>query len=417
MPVNRNFALLWHGQLVSQLGNQAFLIATAFHLVEHTGSAMSVAAVMIGETLPLVLLGPVGGAVADRHSRRSILIATDLLRAASIGGLAAVLLWQPVLTTPVLAIVVGVAAFNGVMLALFAPSYQALIPELVAAEDLGAANGLSQMSGQAATLAGQALGGVLYVWSGVVALLAVDAFSFAYAALATWFIPPDQPAAQGRGGVGAVLERYLADTREGLAYVWGRTGMMSVLGIFAGVNCLFMPVFVLLPFYSRERLNAGPEWYGFLLSGSGLGALVGSLMAGVLLRRLRRRGFVVRLCLCAVAASVFMLAMTTTPWVALTLFVAIGAASSMINVTVITAFQTAVDVQVRGRVMALLIALSMAATPVGIGLGGVLGDLWRSSLTLVIAGSGLAIAVLAGLSWVARGFDEVIRGHAAPGSR
>jgi hypothetical protein len=57
--------------------------------------------------------------------------------------------------------------------------------------------------------------------------------------------------------------------------------------------------------------------------------------------------------------------------------------------------------------MALLIALSMAATPVGIGLGGVLGDLWRNSLTLVIAACGLAIAVLAGLSWVARGFDRL----------
>jgi len=68
-------------------------------------------------------------------------------------------------------------------------------------------------------------------------------------------------------------------------------------------------------------------------------------------------------------------------------------------------------------VLALLIALSMAATPVGLGLGGVLGDLWRSSLTLVIAGSGLAIAVLAGLSWVARGFDGVIQSHAAPSSR
>jgi MFS transporter, DHA3 family, macrolide efflux protein len=407
VSVNRNFVLLWHGQLVSQLGNQAFLIATAFYLVERTGSALSVAALMIGATLPLVLLGPLAGAVADRHSRRSILIVTDLIRAASIGGLAAVVLWQPVLTSPVLTIVVGVATFNGVMLALFAPAYQALIPELVPAEDLGTANAISQMSGQAATLIGQAAGGVFYAWGGIAPLLVIDALSFAYAAFATWFIPPDRPAEQGRRDVMAALERYLADTREGLLYVWRGTGMAVVLGIFSGVNCLFMPVFVLLPFYARETLNAGPQWYGFLLSGSGLGALVGSLMAGIVLRTLRHRAGLVRLCLCGVAASVLMLAMTTSPWVALALFVAIGSMSSMINVTVITAFQTAVDVHIRGRVMALLIALSMVATPIGIGLGGVLGDIWRSSLSLVIAGSGVAIAVLGGLSWVARGFDRL----------
>ena len=404
MSVNRNFALLWHGQLVSQLGNQAFLVATAFYVVERTGSALSVAALMIGATLPLVTLAPLAGAVADRHSRRSILIATDLIRAASIGGLA-VVLWQPVLTSPVITIVVGVATFNGVMLALFAPAYQALIPELVPAEGLGTANAISQMSGQAATLIGQAAGGVFYAWGGIAPLLVIDAFSFAYAAFATWFIPPDRPPEHRRRHVMAALQGYLADTREGLLYVWRRTGMAAVLGIFAGVNCLFMPVFVLLPFYARETLAAGPQWYGFLLSGSGLGALVGSLMAGIVLRTLRHRAGLVRLCLCGLAASVLMLAMTTSPWMALALFVAIGSMSSMINVTVITAFQTAVDVHIRGRVMALLIALSMVATPVGIGLGGVLGDIWRSSLSLVIAGSGVALAVLGGLSWVARGFD------------
>jgi predicted MFS family arabinose efflux permease len=159
-----------------------------------------------------------------------------------------------------------------------------------------------------------------------------------------------------------------------------------------------------LPFYTREVLGAGPEWYGFLLSGSGIGALAGSIAASVTLRKVRATSAVVRLCLSGVAAGVMLLAASASPWVALAAFIAIGLLSSIINVTVITAFQSAVPPAVRGRVMALVIAVSTAAVPIGMGLGGVLGDRWRSSLHLVFAGTGVALGILAGLSSVLRGF-------------
>lgn len=405
--LSRNFLLLWQGQLVSHLGNQAFLIATTLYVLEVTGSASLVAGTMMAATIPLVILGPVGGTVADRHSRRSILMATDLSRAAAIGGLGLVLLWKPDLISDRIDLVIAVAAFNGIMSALFAPAFQALIPDLVADNGLATANAVNQMSTQTSTLVGQALGGVLYVSWGPAVLLLVDAVSFAYAGIATWFLPADRRAAQVTRSVRLGIEHYAADTRAGIAYVWRRTGMTAVLGIFAGVNCLFMPVFVLLPFYTREALGAGPDWYGFLLSGSGIGALVGSVAASVMLRRLRARAAVICLCLAGVAAGVLLLAATASTWVALAAFIAIGALSSIINVTVITAFQSAVPPDLRGRVMALVIALSTAAVPVGMGLGGMLGDRWRSSLPLVFVGSGVAIAILAGLSSVLRGFGGV----------
>jgi MFS transporter, DHA3 family, macrolide efflux protein len=406
--LSRNFVLLWQGQLVSHLGNQAFLIATTFYVLEVTGSASLVAGSMMAATIPLVILGPVGGTLADRHSRRSILIATDFSRAAAIGGLGLALLWGPDLISHRIDLVIAVAAFNGIMSALFAPAFQALVPDLVADDGLATANSVNQMSTQTSTLVGQALGGVLYVTWGPAVLLLVDAASFAYAGVATSFLPADRRAAQVTANLRVRLEQYAADTRAGIEYVWRRTGMTAVLGIFAGVNCLFMPVFVLLPFHTRDVLGAGPEWYGFLLSGSGIGALVGSVAASVVLRRRRSRAAVIRLCLAGVAAGVLLLAATASTWVALVAFMAIGALSSIINVTVITAFQSAVPPGVRGRVMALVIGLSTAAVPVGMGLGGMLGDRWRSSLPLVFAGSGVAIAILTGLSTVLRGFDTVL---------
>jgi len=411
----RNFVLLWHGQLVSHLGNQAFLIATTVYVLEVTGSATLVAGAMMAATIPLVIVGPIGGTVADRHSRRSILVWADFLRALAIGGLALVLLWQPDLTPRHIVLIIAVAAFNGIMSALFAPAFQALVPDLVPNDRLAAANSINQMSTQASTLVGQALGGVLYVAWGPAVLLLFDAVSFAYAGIATWLLPAGQPVPRVSTSLRLAFEQYAADTRAGMAYVWRRTGMTAALGIFAGVNCLFMPVFVLLPFYARDVLGAGPEWYGFLLSGSGVGALAGSVAAGVVLRRVRAYAALLRMCLGGVAAGVLLLGATASAWVALAAFVAIGALSSIVNVTVLTAFQSAVPSEVRGRVMALVIALSTAAVPVGMGLGGVLGDRWRGSLHLVFVGSGVAIATLAGLSWAVRGLGGIFdRGGASP---
>ncbi|MGH9347799.1 MAG: MFS transporter [Vicinamibacterales bacterium] len=406
---NRNFVLLWQGQLVSQLGNQAFLIATTFYVLEATGSATLVAGAMMAATVPLAILGPIGGTVADRHSRRAILVVTDLLRALAIGGLGLFVLWRPDVTPRHVGLIIAVAALNGVMGALFAPAFQALLPDLVPNDRLAAANSVSQMSRQTSTLIGQALGGLLYVAWGAAGLLLFDSFSFAYAGVATWFLPPDRQRPQPRASLRLVMQRYVADTREGMAYVWRRTGMSAVLGIFAGVNCLFMPVFVLLPFYTGEVLRAGPEWYGFLLGGSGAGAVAGSIAAGVMLTKVPANPTLVRSCIGGVACGVLLLAVTRSTWLALAAFVGIGALSSLINVAVITAFQSTVAAEVRGRVMALVIALSTAAVPIGMGLGGVLGDVWGGSLPLVFAGSGVAIAMLVGISLKAAGFSAVLR--------
>lgn len=404
---NRHFVLLWQGQLVSQFGNQAFLIATTFYLLEGTGSATLVAGAMMAATLPLAILGPIGGTVADRHSRRAILIATDLLRASAIGGLGLFVLWRPDVTPRHVVAIVAVAAFNGTMGALFAPAFQALLPDLVPKDRLAQANSISQMSRQTSTLIGQALGGLLYVAWGPAWLLLFDSFSFAYAGVLTWFLPSDRKLAQPKVSIPLAVQRYVADTRAGMAYVWRRTGMSAVLGIFAGVNCLFMPIFVLLPFYTREVLRAGPEWYGFLLGGSGAGALAGSIAASLVLTRVAAEGTLIRSCIGGVACAVLLLAAARSTWLALAAFAAIGALSSLINVAVITAFQSAAPPDMRGRVMALVIALSTAAVPVGMGLGGVLGDVWRESLPYVFAGSGLAIAALVGISLMIRGFDSV----------
>jgi MFS family permease len=405
---SRNFVLLWQGQLVSQLGNQAFLIATALFTIEATGSAVLVAAVMMASTLPLVIVGPIGGTMADRHSRRNLLVLTDLARAFTVGGLGLFLLWRPEAAPSHVALIIAVAAFGGAMGSVFSPAVQALIPELVPHDRLAAANSLNQISSQTSVLAGQALGGVLYVAWGAPVLLLLDAASFAYGAAATWLIPPDAAPHVAAAGIREAMSQYVVQTREGIVYVWRRSGMVAVLGTFAGVNFLFMPVVVLLPLYVRDALKAGPEWYGFLLAGSGAGALAGAAVAGALFSRVRAAALLVTGCVAGIGMSVLLLAAARRPEAALASFVAIGALSSAINVGILTTFQARLPSYVRGRVMALVIVLSTAAAPLGMAAGGVMGDLWRESLPAVFAGCGAAIVLLAVAASRVSGFSELL---------
>jgi predicted MFS family arabinose efflux permease len=169
-----------------------------------------------------------------------------------------------------------------------------------------------------------------------------------------------------------------------------------------------MPVFVILPAYVRDVLGRGPDWYGFLLAGSAAGALCGAGLANIVFTRVRAHARLLSACVGGIACCVLALAATSEGWVALATFVTIGILSSVINVTVITTFQSAVPTGVRGRVMALVVALSTAAVPIGMGLGGVMGDLWRGSIPLVFSVCGGAIAILIAVSMQMPGFGDVL---------
>lgn len=397
----RNFLLLWQGQLVSQLGNQAFLIAAAYLILDATGSSARVGAVMMAATLPLATLGPIGGIVADRYPRRAVLIATDVLRAAVLGALAMLVWRSPRAAADHFGVFVLAVLFNGTMAALFLPALQAFVADLVTARRLAAANSLTQASTHTATLLGQALGGVVYVAWGGAALLLFDALSFAYAAVATALIDRGEAPPRTDVPVGRAIGRWMNDAREGLAYVWRRPGMLAVLLVFGAVNLFFMPVFVLLPLYVRDVLGRGADWYGFLLAASGAGALMGAVVAGMALTRVRRRAAFTAAAIAGIGCSVLLLACTETPWTAALALAAVGLLSSTINVTIVTRFQSAAPSGLRGRVMAVVVTVSTAAAPLGLGLGGVMGDVFRTSLPLVIGSCGAAmLAVASGLAWL-----------------
>jgi MFS transporter, DHA3 family, macrolide efflux protein len=381
---NRNFFLLWQGQTVSQLGNQAFSIAMMFWTMEATGSASLMGLLMAASLLPGVLLGPFGGTFADRHSRIRILVVCDVLAGLGVLGLSAVLFAAPDAVDWIVVVLFSIAVLGGIIRAFFMPAISAAIPDLVAEERLAAANSLNQFSVQASVFLGQAAGGVLYRVLGAPLLFFFDGLTFLFSAVSETFIRlEEKPRPREEAGRREVLRGFLRETGEGLRYLWGRTGMRDLAAAASVANFFFMPVFVLLPFYVTDRLGVGAGWYGFLMAALSAGTVAGFLLAGLLRLQGSARFWVVFASLLLATAMPAPLGFNRQPWVALAVLFVSGATIGLINVNFITLTQAATPAELRGRVMGLLGTVSGALMPLGMAVGGVVGDLTGKNVPLV----------------------------------
>jgi len=390
--LNRDFVLLWQGQLVSQLGNQAFALAMMYWTMQVTGSARLMGLLMALTLLPGVVLAPLGGALADRHSRRGLILGGDLIRGLGMLALAGLMLTRPDAEREIIVALATVAFLGGVVSAWFQPAIAAAIPDLVPAHRIAAANSLHQFSVQGSAFVGQAAGGLLYAALGAPLLFLIDGATYLFSAASEAFIrlPQDRRTADTRG-----LSAYWRDTLDGVRFLRGRSGMAPFLGLAAAINFFAMPVILLLPFYASGVLGAGARWYGFLLAAIGAGAVAGYLAAAALPIPPRRRPAVFVAAVAGTGASIVAAGQVGEPLAALVLFFAVGALTGLVNITVLTLFQAGTPGPMRGRVMALVIALSGAAAPLGMAVGGVVGDATGKDIPLVYGAAGGAIGLLA----------------------
>jgi DHA3 family macrolide efflux protein-like MFS transporter len=400
---NRGFFLLWQGQTISQFGNLAFTFAMMLWLKDATGSASLMGFMMFASLLPGVALGPFGGTFADRHPRIRIALVCDLLSGAAVLVLAfsmfdpRVTSLQPGAVRFVIGLLFGVSVVTGILKAFFIPALTAAIPDLVPRDKIPAANSLNQFSVQGSTLLGQAIGGLAYQLLGAPLLFLIDGLSFLYAGICSGFIrlPPmaRKPAAEHP------FREFLKETGDGFRYLWNRPGLRDFIAIASVVNFFGMPIAVLLPFYVEMYLKADDKWYGFLMAFIGAGSVAGFILAGTLplAGQTRYRAIFAAM----VLAPVFFgaLGFVTDPYLAMVLVFLGGAAIGVINVYLMSMIQASTPDEVRGRVLGVVMTLSSALMPIGMVVGGIVGDLTGKNVPLVygVCGGGALAASLFGL--------------------
>lgn len=406
--LNRDFLLLWQGQLVSQFGNQAFFVAMMFWTMQATGSAAVMGLLLMVSALPGALLSPVGGVLADRHSRRFLIILADTVRGLGVLGLAGLMYWRPGDTDLLLTALFAVSIVSGIMGALFQPAITAAIPDLVPRTRVMAANSLNRLSVQVTTFVGQATGGVLFQLFGAPLLFLADGLTYLFSAASESFISIPQEFAEETRGLGASFSSYLHDIREGFLYVWARKGMRDFLLTAASVNFFLTSVTVLLPFYVETFLGEGADWYGFLLAAFGAGSVGGYLIAGAPWFIRRVRGVALTAFLFGAAATILLTGLTSQRLVALGLLFAMGVFIGAINISLLTLLQLTTPGKMRGRVMGLAISMTSAAIPLGMVFAGAVGDLTGKNVPLIFAVASAAVAALTLLAALRRPFREFL---------
>jgi MFS family permease len=269
---HRDFRLLWTGMTVSLVGDGIFLIAMAWQAYELWNAPAALSLLGIAMTIPTIAFLLPAGVLSDRLDRRSLMLCADIGRAVVIAALAFLSLTGLLTFWELMAIV----ALYGVGTAFFTPAFEAIVPDIVPAADLAAANSLDQFVRPIALrLAGPALGGALVAGVGTGAAFALDAGSFVASTIAIFLMRPPAHARSEHA------ESSVRAVKEGLHFVRRRVWLWGTLLSAAVAYLAFMgPAEVLLPYVVKNELHASAGDLGLVFAAGGVGAIGAALFMG-----------------------------------------------------------------------------------------------------------------------------------------
>lgn len=375
----------------SQIGNWLYNAALLGYVYSATRSVGWVGAATICRLLPYVLLGPFGGAVADRYPRRTILLAGDALRVLVMAALAAT-----VASAGPVALVIGFTALASAAGCAEKPAAMALLPRLVGEARLGPANALLHTVQDLGVLIGPAIGAILLGVAPAWVAFAANGVTFAVSALLISTMRPDTAPAGGRASGVAQLAGGLRMVRTTAFAPW-------LIVIVAMVEFTYGAQTVQLVVYARQSLGLGSGGYGVLLTAAGVGGLVSAVVNGRLSTSRRVSLIVI---VTGSLACATQLAYAGVQVLAIALAVTAIGTASLVSCEVVgeTALARIVPREALGRVIGIFNAVSVAAMIAGAILAPVLvaATSLRASL-LILGAAALAITLLCRLGL--RGFD------------
>ncbi len=385
----RDFALLFGGTTVSLFGDGIYIVALAWQVYDLSNVPTALSAVGVAWTLPMVIFLLIGGVLGDRFDRRKLMIAGDAIRALAIAVIAVLALSGVIELWHLIAFTV----LYGVGDAIFAPNFQAVVPDVVPQRLLVEANSLQQLAEPVAfRFAGPAIGGLLVAGLGSGAAFAVDACTFLVSMVCVALMKP-LPAAREDSGA-TVLE----DIREGARFVRSQPWLWATLLSAALTLLLFLgPFEVLLPFIVRNELGGDAAVLGVILGASGVGAIVSGVLLG-------QRGIGRRFVLWAYVGwgvSVACLAgyaLASAAWQAVLIGFVSGLAFTVGNVIWVTMIHRYVPTQLLARVSALDWMVSIGLTPISFAIAGPIAEAIGVEATMIGAGVLAAIASFAFLA-------------------
>ncbi len=399
---SRDFTLVVIGQIISLFGNAIIRFALPLYLLNLTGSSALYGTVTACAFIPAILLSPIGGIVADRVNKRNIMVILDFFTAAVI--LAFSLLMNGanlvVLLTITLMLLYGIAGA-------YQPSVQASIPALVGQNRFMEANSVINTVSSFASLTGPVLGGILYSACGLKPVLLVCMVCFTLSAVMEIFIKIPFQKQDLKGGVWKTAK---ADFAESIRFIRRDKAVIGkALLVVCGINLFLAAMIVVaLPYLVTEVLNLeasrANRLYGFAEGALAAGGLFGGIGAGLFADRLKihKSGNLVIACAACVfpmGVSLLLFSSGMVNYIVITLCCfGVMTFSAMFTVQMMSFMQRETPQNLIGKVIAVVLTVSMCAQPVGNALYGVLFEICEGFEAAVVLFSGavsLGIAIRA----------------------
>ncbi|MFH1398107.1 MAG: MFS transporter [Candidatus Omnitrophota bacterium] len=279
---NRNFFLLWIGQIISQLGDRLDQMALIAFVYSRTpGSAIEIAKILSFTIIPVFIIGPIAGVYVDRWNRRKVMYTCDLLRAALVLTIPLFLFYSKSLTWVIYLIIFLVFSIGR----FFVLAKLSIIPDLVEKKDLLIANSLVNITGMIAAILGFGISGVIVEWVGAKSGFYLDSLSFLVSGLLIFSIAK-RASSQislkevGKEIVDVIKKSVFAEIKEGTLYFIRNKNIRFTTGIIFTLWSALGAVYVVIIVFVQKSLHSATKDLGLLAMFLGLGLLLGSLAYG-----------------------------------------------------------------------------------------------------------------------------------------
>lgn len=371
---NKNFFLLWQGQLVSCLGDAFYSIAIGFWALDKTGSSAVMGMIMAAVSIPRVIIGPFAGAIVDRFDRKKLILMGDFIR--GIGmlfvGYAAFNNFLEVW----MVIIVGVTC--GICSAFFNPAMSSVVPDLVSSDNIVRANSAQQLATSTTSLIGSMSGGVIYSTIGAAAMFLFNGVSYILSTISETFI--DIPKVQRKNTEFTFRE----DFKEGIRFTIRFRGLLILLLVAFVLNFFFAIFSILMKPWFNMDPNLGVAKYGIITAFESVGIILASVILTNIKINPENRAKVMLSALFLQSVFFFLGVFINKFYIMCVCFFIACFFNTVSNTISMSSMMITIPQDMRGKVMSIAMTCSMAIQPIGTLVGGVLGDIFYPRTIIII---------------------------------
>ena len=389
---HRNFRLFFTGQLISLIGTWMQTVAESWLVYRLTGSSLLLGSVGFASQIPVFILAPIGGMVADRYNRHRLIIATQCC-AMALAGTYGFLTLTNRISVPLIFIL---AALLGVVNAFDIPARQAFIMDMVGREDLMNAIALNSSMFNGARVIGPAIAGIVVAKIGEGWCFSANSIS--YIAVISGLLMMTVRKPEPRTSAKSMLENVI----EGFQFARQTKPIRALLLLVGLVSLVGMPYSVLMPIFADKILHGGARGLGILMGATGVGALIGALALAAK-HGLKGLGKWVAVTSTGFGVALIAFSFSRSFWLSALFLVPVGLFMMVQMASTNTLIQAMVPDQLRGRVIALYSMMFMGMAPFGAFFAGAIAQKIGAPWTVAIGG----IACIAGSAVFASNLSSI----------